>query len=178
MAVNRPPDAEPSDPEVESPTFDEIGVHVGPDRDGAGLFDPPTTEGTDNTATHEHTDVHGSSESDAGTPRRMAVLAWIAANPAPSLEPTVSEPCEPLKRRIADEPLDMVPALEGLPAHAVAPQAPEREDTATRIEGFEAVIDRHVEAPSVVDPPRTVRRLLLVALAAAVAALVLELLRR
>lgn len=162
--------------ELESPAFDEIGVQVGPERDGGGLFDPPTTEGTDRTATRERTDVHGSAETEGGPPRRTAVLAWIAATSPPTSPVESAGPCEPLKRRIADEPLDMLPALEGL-GPGRAPAAQEREDTATQIEGFEVAIERNAEAaPTAAPPADNIRKLLLIALAAAVAALVIQLL--
>ena len=58
-----------------------------------------------------------------------------------------------------------------------APAAQEREDTATQIEGFEVAIERNAEAaPTAAPPADNIRKLLLIALAAAVAALVIQLL--
>lgn len=196
------PDAALPDPlEVvwlDTPALDEVGVPVGPDRgDALGLFDSPTTA-----STGEHTEgPNPGAEGDdreAGGQRRTAVLAWIAAQAAHTPPPAEGGvPCEPLKRLIADEPLDPLPALDGLPkprASALpgvapligaAPRAPEREDTATQIEGFAAMLDRRASAAepddhTAVGPTPTVRPppspllLLLVALAAAAAAWLLQ----
>jgi hypothetical protein len=188
-------DAPPDPLEVvwpDTPALDEVGVVVGPDRgDALGLFDSPTTA-----STGEHTEGPSPSAEDdgrlAGGQRRTAVLAWIAAQAADAPAPAEGGvPCEPLKRLIADEPLDPLPALDGLPkprpaalpgATPRATLAPEREDTATQIEGFEAMVDRRGRTgPDAAEPtapaPRTPpspRVLLLVALAAAVAAWMLQ----
>jgi hypothetical protein len=149
---------------LEGPGTDEVDLAVGPDRDGWGIFDPPGAEGTvtgDSTAegTAEQTgDRTGDSRSDGepgrprgrgggGEQRRTAVLAWIVANEAgagPGAPSARVVPCEPLKRLIADEPLDPLPALDGVPPPRARPPgaagrpdlAPEREDTATQIQGF------------------------------------------
>jgi hypothetical protein len=129
---------------------DEVGVAVGPDRDGLGLFDAPIT----GTATGEHTEGGPLGAEPAGGQARTAVLAWIAALAPPTTALTGDgTPCAPLKRLIADEPLDPLPALDGAPprprtpARRAAPPAdavlaPEREDTATQIEGFGAMLER------------------------------------
>lgn len=124
----------------EAPQTDEVGVAFGPDADVGGLFDPPG----EHTQTGERT---GHDPVGAGVgQRRTAVLAWIAAPPddlvpAPDRGPA----CEAVKRAIADEPLDPLPPLDGVPwrtaAAAVAAPPPvsvfrrsEREDTATAID--------------------------------------------
>ncbi|MDP2308131.1 MAG: hypothetical protein Q8P18_19075 [Pseudomonadota bacterium] len=141
---------------LDTPALDEVGVVVGPDRgDALGLFDSPTSA-----ATGEHTEGAPSGFDRAGEQRRTSVLAWIAAEEGHALappqgdEPVQGPPCQPLKRLVADEPLDPLPALEGVPrprptALASAPRrelAPEREDTATQIEGLEGMLDRRYEA--------------------------------
>lgn len=143
----RPPD----DREETAATLDEVGVAMGPDHDGLGLFDAPTT----GTATGEHTaGAHREERVQEGA-RRTAVLAWIAAE-LPPLDPVADgPPCTALKRLIADEPLDPLPALDGVPPRPRGPArvaraqplglGAEREDTATQIEGFEAMLDRRGE---------------------------------
>ena len=135
---------------------DEIGIPAGPDGDARGLFDAPFT----GTATGERTAGAPSEPDRPSEQRRTAVLAWIAAEglPATPAGPGEPTPCAPLKRLIADEPLDPLPALDGVPARVRAPRtrprdagalASEREDTATQIEGLEARLDRRAaeEAP-------------------------------
>lgn len=134
------------------PAHDEIGIAVGPDGDVRGLFDAPFT----GTATGEHTADVAYAPERPGEQRRTAVLAWIAAETlARNAETGDGAPCEPLKRLIADEPLDPLPALDGVPLQArAAPRAarepralaPEREDTATQIESFEGRVARRGEA--------------------------------
>lgn len=145
----------PTDPGRPPPAegHDEIGVAVGPDRDGYGLFDAPTT-GTATRAA-EPTEGPPRGPDHATDTRRTAVLAWIAARPPAPAGPTPSRPgadgvpCAPLKRLIADEPLDPLPPLDGVPLRprpaaraAARALAPEREDTATQIEGFGAMLAR------------------------------------
>ncbi|MDP2315027.1 MAG: hypothetical protein Q8P41_19155 [Pseudomonadota bacterium] len=140
---------------------DEVGVVVGPDRgDALGLFDSPTTA-----STGEHTEGPSSGPERVGEQRRTAVLAWIAAAQEPLVAAPVEPgaPCEPLKRLVADEPLDPLPALDGVPRakphgeprRALAPElASEREDTATQIEGFEAMVERRGDGePTASDLP-------------------------
>ena len=127
--------------EPESQSLDEVDLPVGPDRDALGLFDAPTT----GTSTGEHT--HGSSVEPerGGGQRRTAVLAWIAAQDLDGPAPEDPAPCAAVKRLIADEPLDVVPALDGTPERAAAPHSAvegEREDTATQILGFDALVAR------------------------------------
>lgn len=146
----------PPHPWAETPALDEVGVHVGPDRDAIGLFDAPTT----GTASGEHTAGPASGPDRVDGPRRTAILAWIAAQPPPTEPATDGAPCEPLKRLVADEPLDPLPALDGVPPRPKEPRrpadrehvrlAPEAEDTATQIEGIEireAAHDRTAETP-------------------------------
>lgn len=199
---------------LDTPALDEVGVLVGPDRgDALGLFDSPTSA-----STGEHTEGADSPGPDrVGEQRRTSVLAWIAAQEDHADEPidgdTPAEgatddagpvqgvPCERLKRLVADEPLDPLPALEGVPrprpGTAAEPRrelAPEREDTATQIAGFGEMIARHhtgeatspegaatpdvpgALAPATPTSPGTPapRLFLLVALAVAVAAWVLQ----
>ena len=126
---------------VDTAVTDEVGVEVGPDRDHGGLFDVSHSSGN---LTGERTG-HSDAAPDAHPEqRRTAVLAWIAAAPDASLaEDGPASPCEPLKRLIADEPLDPLPALDGgplppaPPASSLAPREPEPEITATQIQGFD-----------------------------------------
>jgi hypothetical protein len=178
-------DGEPSEPPGSGAT-DEVRVPVGPDRDNLGLFDWQTSEGT---VTGERTaGPPGGADAPQGDQRRTAVLAWIAAHthPEPST-PAATGPCEPLKRLIADEPLDPLPALDGVPRPRArpAPQeplAPEREDTATQIQGFEAALPPEPEVAPPTPPPvpapatPSPRTLLLLALAATIVAALLRLL--
>ncbi|MES2645007.1 MAG: hypothetical protein V4850_36310 [Myxococcota bacterium] len=194
---------------LDTPALDEVGVVVGPDRgDALGLFDSPTSA-----STGEHTEGAPSGPDHVGEQRRTSVLAWIAAQeahthapidayalgdphaqgePPPEGSPVQGAPCEPLKRLVADEPLDPLPALEGVPRPrppSTEPRRellPEREDTATQIEGFEGMIMRRHEGDSTApvspppapgtSPPATPapRLVLLVALAVAVVAWVLQ----
>ncbi len=146
---------------IESQALDEVGVAVGPDRDAIGLFDAPTT----GTATGEHTEGPPSGPDRGGEQRRTAVLAWIAAQPPPDAAPAAEGvPCTALKRLIADEPLDPLPALDGVPPRGREPArragrdpaelAPEREDTATQIEGFEAMLERRGDPDTSEEVPR------------------------
>lgn len=147
---------------LETLALDEVGVAVGPDRgDGLGLFDSPITANTG-----EHTEGATAGPERVGEQRRTAVLAWIAAQAADLDVPAEpGAPCEALKRLVADEPLDPLPALDGVPRHldtrvpARAPAPPEREDTVTQIEGFEARVEglEDREATGVLVPPRHAR---------------------
>lgn len=144
---------------LDTPALDEVGVLVGPDRsDALGLFDSPGSA-----ATGEHTEGASSASDRVGEQRRTSVLAWIAAQESQPQDPDEEAPaqrapCEPLKRLVADEPLDPLPALEGVPRPR-APAAgtlrrelaPEREDTATHIEGFESMLVRRDEADATVE---------------------------
>lgn len=136
-----------------APATDEIGVSVGPDADAGGLFDLPAEA----TATGEPTgEATGADPTGASLgQRRTAALAWIAAPvddgpPAPESGP----PCAAVKRAIADEPLDPLPALDGVawrtapdkspaittPAPAPLARRPERENTATQIDPFRPTV--------------------------------------
>lgn len=90
--------------------LDEVGVRLGPDRDGDGLFDPPR----ETSMIGEKTSVT-LQEAQASEPERT-LLAWIAASGALLANaPESGVPCLPLRQRIADEPPDLLPAL-GAPA--------------------------------------------------------------
>lgn len=132
---------------------DEVGVSVGPDADGGGLFDFPA----DSTATGDATGEAAGADREGSTrgQRRTAALAWIAApveDPEPA--PESGPPCAAIKRTIADEPLDPLPALDGV-AWRTAPDKPiavttpaptplarraERENTATQIDPFRPTV--------------------------------------
>lgn len=135
------PDPEPPPtplPPIEEPSgaVDEIGVQIGPDEGGGGLFERSASE------------VTGTSETTAGQAvsvpvgrRRTAILAWIAADlPEPGMSesaeatrprvdvpwggapagPSPDEgegaPCEALRRRILEEALDPLPAIDAVDA--------------------------------------------------------------
>lgn len=140
--------------EIDPPALDEVEVQMGPDRDSSGIFDPPGN--TDGTVTGERTGSEGGGGGARPEQRRTAVLAWIAADADDHGAPLSGAPCEPLKRLLADEPPDPLPALDAGPApdapapeapapDAPAPEAPaprewtEPEDTATQIEGVPAM---------------------------------------
>lgn len=124
----------------EAPQTDEVGVAFGPDAHLGGLFDPPG----ESTQTGERTG-HDPVGAAVGQ-RRTAVLAWIASPPDDlSPAPDRGPPCEAVKRAIADEPLDPLPPLDGVPwrtgtrpAASPPPVAisrrSEREDTATAVD--------------------------------------------
>lgn len=135
-------------PPLEEPSgaVDEIGVQIGPDEGGGGLFERSASE------------VTGTSETTAGQAvsvpvarRRTAILAWIAADlPEPGLSESAEAtrprvdvpwtdtvegpapedgegvPCEALRRRILEEALDPLPAID-----AADPGTPEEEASAT-----------------------------------------------
>ena len=120
--------------------LDEVGVRLGPDRDGEGLFDPPR----ENSMVGEKTSVT-TDESPIREPER-ALLDWIAGDSLLLANvPEQAEPCRPLRQRIADEPPDLLPSLAApallhrassrvLRAPPSAPaRAPEADDTATQI---------------------------------------------
>jgi hypothetical protein len=146
----------PAEPWPDAHALDEVELAVGPDRDALGIFDAPTT----GTATGEHTHGSASEPEQGGEPRRTAVLAWIAAQDLSGAPAVGQQPCAALKRLIADEPLDVVPALDGT-EHRDPPALPaggEPEDTATQILGFEALLDRgereDATQTDIVAPPR------------------------
>lgn len=128
----------------EEDALDEVGVRAGPDDDSAGIFDLP---GRDRTGTGERTGHH--SDEAAIDQQRTAVLAWVAAalGPLPAVPDT--GPCGPLKRKIADAPLDPVPALDGVgltPPRRIA-------DSVLRVElGRE---DTAPTAPGLLEDPAT-----------------------
>lgn len=137
-------DGQPAAQDVGAPTIviedeslvDEVGVRFGPEDHGAGLFDAREATGTG--------DATGAfSEEAERDQQRTAVLAWIAATlgPLPAWPDTTA--CTPLKRLIADAPLDALPALDAVGASAgqaarpiYAPVLRARgDDTATVVDG-------------------------------------------
>ncbi|MFZ5481400.1 MAG: hypothetical protein ACOZNI_31860, partial [Myxococcota bacterium] len=165
---------------------DAVGVAVGPaGEDGIGLFD---VVHTDRSLTGEPTGV--SHATPRPEQRRTQILAWIASQPAPEVDPAaVAEPCAALKRLVADEPLDPIPALDGGPRRpAIAPAPPppkpvepspeetvprlepEREDTATAVEVPD--VSRTVTVPG-----RRISRILVIGAALAMGATALVLWR-
>lgn len=104
------PRGERIDPEGRDDELDEVGVRLGPDRDGDGLFDPPRESSMVGEKTSVATDEVAPSE-----PERT-LLAWISESAALLANaPESGVPCRPLRQRIADEPPDLLPAL-GAPA--------------------------------------------------------------
>ena len=116
---------------------DEVGVPLGPDRGGEGLFDTPDEA----SLTGERTGV--SSQEAGAEQQRLAVLAWISATLAePADLPETGPPSATLRTRIADEPPDLLPSLGFVPAPRDArvprppPVAPNlfADDTVTQVD--------------------------------------------
>lgn len=146
------PSAAPAPPEAASEPregdLDEVGFAIGPDEGGGGgLFD---RSGSDATGTGEST-ASTSRPDLVATAQRTALLAWLAADlpevhaPEESTEPGFRPPPDlaelpdealgrltaELRRALADEPLDPLPALDGI-GGGVWPElarAAERADT-------------------------------------------------
>ena len=127
---------------------DEVGVHLGPDIGGGGLF-----EGSpERSLTGERTGV---STEDAGAEQqRTAVLTWIAASLGhPHDLGAEGPPCTAMRACIADEPPDLLPSLSTLaaPRGGRVPRVgggtltPEREDNATQIDLLPVVTSAHAE---------------------------------
>jgi hypothetical protein len=175
VRLDEPPDVAAVPEEIlqiDPSPIDEVGVAVGPDEQGIGLFDVVRTESS---LTGEPTGV--ANAQPRGEQRRTQILAWIAARPAPAVDATVAaDPCAPLKRLVADEPLDPLPALDGGPrrphvAPAPPPRAPENtspEVTAPRLETEDtatAVEVPGLERTVTVSRPLSPRRVILLAIA-------------
>lgn len=149
-----PPEERGAVPEGEAAgELDEVGFAIGPDEGGGGLFD---RSGTDATGTGEAT-ASTSRPELASTAQRTALLAWLAAD-LPSVEPledTTLPGFEPalgpavganeaqvrleaaLRRALADEPPDPLPALDGVGGGVwhEAPRPTDRRDaTATLVD--------------------------------------------
>jgi hypothetical protein len=144
VRVDEPPDVAATPDEVllvDVDAIDEVGVAVGPDEQGIGLFDVVRTESS---LTGEPTGV--AAAASRSEQRRTQILAWIAAQPPPAADPaTGGEPCAALKRLVADEPLDPIPALDGGPRRPVlapAPKPPEPEATSPEPTGPEVTVPR------------------------------------
>jgi hypothetical protein len=131
----------PPDPAADA-EVDEVDVAVGPDtEEGGGLFEPSSGGTPSGEAT-------GASGVEAAIEQqRTAVLAWLSASLEERVELAEGSAVPSLRRVIADEAPDPVPALDGVPMPGLPQRSPprvaaplrlreEREDTATQIDPF------------------------------------------